>query len=237
MAPADGPVLASFAHPDDAEIAAGGTMAKFAAQGREVHLLVLTNGDRGSNDRETDRAELERIRAEEVVDAGRVLGLAGGRVLDIHDGDLRNTDEVRAEIVREIRRVRPVTVLCPDPTARFFEDSYINHRDHRAAGDVTLDAVFPDAGNPLFFSDQLAEGLEPWSVSEVWLAWTLEPNRDEDVSGFMQTKVDALGRHRSQVDGDLLGYFEEWLPKEAQEAGRRIGVDHAESFRVLTLED
>lgn len=232
-----GPVLASFAHPDDAEIAAGGALAKFAAHGREVHLLVLTNGDRGSNDPDTDRAELERVRAEEVVDAGRVLGLAGGRVLDIHDGDLRNTDEVRAEIVREIRRVRPEIVVTCDPTARFFDDSYINHRDHRTAGDVTLDAVFPDAGNPLFFSDQLAEGLSPWSTAQVWLGWTLEPNHYEDVSGYMETKLEALARHRSQVEGDLLGYFEEWLPKEAAEAGERIGVEHAESFRVLTVED
>ncbi|MEX0989251.1 MAG: PIG-L deacetylase family protein [Actinomycetota bacterium] len=232
-----GPVLASFAHPDDAEIAAGGTLAKFADQGREVHLLVLTNGDRGSNDPSTDRAELERIRAEEVVDAGRVLGLAGGRVLDIHDGDLRNTDEVRAEIVREIRRVRPEIVLTSDPTARFFDDNYINHRDHRTAGDVTLDAVFPDAGNPLFSSEQLGAGLAPWSASQVWLAWTLEPNHDEDVTGYMATKVEALARHRSQVEGDLLGYFEEWLPKDAAAAGSRIDVEHAESFHVLTLED
>jgi LmbE family N-acetylglucosaminyl deacetylase len=202
-----------------------------------VHLLVLTNGDRGSNDPDTDRAELERVRAEEVVDAGRVLGLAGGRVLDIHDGDLRNTDEVRAEIVREIRRVRPEIVVTCDPTARFFDDSYINHRDHRTAGDVTLDAVFPDAGNPLFFSEQLAEGLSPWSTAQVWLGWTLEPNHHEDVSGYMATKLEALARHRSQVEGDLLGYFEEWLPKEAAEAGERIGVEHAESFRVLMVED
>ncbi len=102
---------------------------------------------------------------------------------------------------------------------------------------MTLDAVFPDAGNPLFFSEQLAEGLSPWSTAQVWLGWTLEPNHHEDVSGYMATKLEALARHRSQVEGDLLGYFEEWLPKEAAEAGERIGVEHAESFRVLMVED
>jgi LmbE family N-acetylglucosaminyl deacetylase len=235
--PTEGPVLASFAHPDDAEISAGGALAKFAAQGRPVHLLVLTNGDRGSNDPAADRDELARIRAGEVADAGEVLGLASARVLDVHDGELDNSREVRAEIAREIRQRRPTRIVTCDPTAWFFEDRYFNHADHRTAGAATLDAIFPGAGNPHFFTEQLVDGLEPWSVSDVWLAWTLEPNHYEDVTGHMRTKLDALGRHRSQVEGDMLGYFEEWLPKDAEEAGRGIGVEHAESFRVLALED
>jgi LmbE family N-acetylglucosaminyl deacetylase len=229
--------LASFAHPDDAEISAGGALAKFAASGRPVHLLVLTNGDRGSNDPAADRAELARIRAGEVMDAARVLGLAGTRVLDIHDGELSNSREVQAEVARDIRRTRPTTIVTCDPTAWFFEDRYFNHADHRTAGAATLDGIFPGAGNPHFFSEQLAEGLEPWSVSDVWLGWTLQPNHYEDVSGHMRTKLEALGRHRSQVEGDMLGYFEEWLPKDAHEAGRVIGVEHAEAFRRLALED
>jgi LmbE family N-acetylglucosaminyl deacetylase len=232
---ATGPVLAVFAHPDDAEISAGGTMARWAAEGRPVHLLILTNGDRGSQDPSQDRAELARIRATETADAARVAGLAETRILSIADGELANTREVQAEIAREIRRVRPTIVLTCDPTAWFFGNRYYNHSDHRTAGAVALDAVFPGAGNPHFFSEQLEDGLEPWNVPEVWLGWTLEPNTWQDVTGYMGTKLDALRAHRSQVEGDMLGFFEEWLPLEAAENGRKIGVEHAEGFRVLQL--
>jgi LmbE family N-acetylglucosaminyl deacetylase len=232
----DGPVLAVFAHPDDAEISAGGTLARWAKEGREIHLLVLTNGDRGSDDPKQDRVELARIRKEETAAAAVVLGLAGTRVLDTHDGELENTLEVRAEIARTVRQVRPAIVLSCDPTAWFFGNRYFNHADHRTAGAAALDAVFPGAGNPHFFTEQLAEGLSVWSVPEVWLGWTLEPNHHQDVTGYMEVKLDALAAHRSQVEGDMLGFFREWLPKEAEESGAKIGVQHAEAFRVLSLE-
>ncbi len=231
-----GPVVASFAHPDDAEISSGGTLAKWAERGRDVHLLLLTNGDRGSDDPSRDRAELARTRAAETARAAELLGLASARMLDTHDGELENTAAVRAEIVRSVREIRPATVVTCDPTAWFFQDRYFNHADHRTAGAATLDAIFPGAGNPHFFAEQLADGLSVWNVPEVWMGWTLEPNHHEDVTGFMERKLAALALHRSQVEGDQLGFFEEWLPKEAEEAGRRIGVRHAESFRVLRLE-
>lgn len=232
----DGPVVGIFAHPDDAEIATGGTLAKLAAAGREVHLVILTNGDRGSDDRGTDREELARIRAEETEAAARILGLSTIRVLDTPDGELENTHAVRAAVVRAVRELRPAVVLSVDPTMWFFGNRYINHADHRAAGAVAVDSVFPGAGNPQFFSDQVEEGLEPWKVRELWLAWTNEPNHYEDVSGLMATKLAALAAHRSQVEGDMLGFFEQWLPTEAQEHGRKIGVEHAEAFRRLTVE-
>jgi LmbE family N-acetylglucosaminyl deacetylase len=233
-----------FGHPDDAEISAGGTLARWVAEGRAVHLLVLTNGDRGSDDPTQDRAELAATRRIETANAARLLGLAGCRVLDNHDGDLENSAAVRAEIVRSIRELRPATLLTCDPTAWFFgnpkEDSeesfdYFNHADHRTAGATVLDAVFPGAGNPHFFSEQLAEGLSVWSVPEVWLGWTNEPNRYQDVTGFMEIKLSALFEHKSQVEGDMLGFFREWLPAEAEENGKKIGVQHAEAFRVLKL--
>jgi LmbE family N-acetylglucosaminyl deacetylase len=232
---AEGPVLAVFAHPDDAEIASGGTLARWASEGRPVHLLVLTNGDRGSQDPGQDRALLARVRSEETEAAGRVLGLGGSRILDVHDGELENTLTIRSQIVSEIRLLRPTVVLTCDPTAWFFGDRYFNHTDHRAAGATTLDAVFPAAGNPLFFSEQLGEDLRPWNVPEVWLSWTTEPNHHQDVTGFLEAKMAALAEHRSQVEGEMLGFFDQWLPLEAEEAGRKIGVKHAESFRVLRL--
>jgi LmbE family N-acetylglucosaminyl deacetylase len=229
-----GPVLAVFAHPDDAEIAAGGTLARWASEGRAVHLLVLTNGDRGASTR-VNRRELAETRRRETEEAAAFLGLQGATVLATPDGELENTAEVRREIVRAVRRVRPTTVVSCDPTAVFFGDRYFNHADHRTAGMCALDAVFPAAGNPLFFEELLDEGLEPWTVSEVWLGWTQEPNRHQEVTGFMDAKLKALGLHRSQVV-DQPGFFERWLPLEAEEAGKKIGVTHAESFRVLQLD-
>jgi LmbE family N-acetylglucosaminyl deacetylase len=234
--PGGDPVLAVFAHPDDAEIASGGILARWATEGRPVHLLVLTNGDRGSQDPAQDRGVLARVRTAETEAAGKVLGLAGFRILDVHDGELENSWAIRSQIVSEIRMVRPNVVVTCDPSVWFFGDRYFNHADHRIAGATTLDSVFPAAGNPLFFSEQLATGLQPWSVPEVWLSWTTEPNHHQDVTGFLETKMAALGAHRSQVEGDMLGFFEQWLPLEAEEAGRKIGVKHAESFRVLRLE-
>lgn len=232
---AGGPVVAVFAHPDDAEISAGATLAKWGAAGREVHLLVLTNGDRGSDDAATDRAELARTRARETEAAAKVLGLATTAIMDVHDGELENTAEVRERVVRTIRRVRPSTLVSCDPTAWFFENRYYNHADHRTTGAVALDAVFPGSGNPLFFPEQLTEGLQAHPVTDVWLGWTREPNHHEDVTGFLETKLAALAEHVSQLEADLLGYFEEWIPKEAEEAGRQIGARHAESFRRLDL--
>ncbi|HEX9123586.1 MAG TPA: hypothetical protein VF984_09550 [Actinomycetota bacterium] len=118
---------------------------------------------------------------------------------------------------------------------RFFENRYYNHSDHRTAGVIGLDSVFPGAGNPHYFAEHLAEGLPTHDVVDVWLGWTLEPNHHEDVTGFMDAKLRALAEHRSQLESDGIRFFEDWLPKEAEEAGAKIGVTHAESFRVLDL--
>ena len=231
----DGPILAVFAHPDDAEITAGGTIAKWCSAGRPVHLLILTNGDRGSSDASIDRAELARTRDRETVAAAEVLGVETTAVLGVADGELENTAEVRGRVVRAIREVRPATLVSCDPTAWFLDDRYVNHADHRTAGGIALDAVFPGAGNPHFFPEQLGTGLRAHQVTDVWLGLTGEPNHHEDVTGHLETKLAALAEHESQVAGGMLGYFEEWIPKEAEEAGRKIGVRHAESFRRLDL--
>jgi LmbE family N-acetylglucosaminyl deacetylase len=229
-----GRILAVFAHPDDAEIAVGGTLAKWAAAGHEVHLLILTNGDRGSQDAGRDRAEIAATRAEESRAAGEILGLASVRIFPIHDGELENTAEVRADVVRVIRELRPSTVVSCDPTAWFFEHRYYNHSDHRTAGVIALDAVFPGAGNPHFFSEHLTEGLEPHDVSDIWLGWTNEPNHREDITGFLRRKIDALAAHVSQL-AEGIAFFEDELEKEAKAEGESLGVEHAETFRRLDL--
>ena len=229
-----GPVLAVFAHPDDMEIAAGGTLTKWATAGREVHLFVLTNGDRGSQDPGLDRAELARTRARETEAAAESMALASVRIGSIPDGELENTATVREPVVRRIREVRAETVVSVDPTAVFFENRYYNHSDHRIAGWVALDACFPGSGNPHFFAEQLHEGLGTQDVHDVWLGWTNEPNHHEDITGFLGRKVEALARHESQL-AEGIRFFEEFLGREATEAGEKIGVEHAEEFRVLDL--
>ena len=233
-APRTGPVLGIFAHPDDAEICAGGTMAKWSAAGREVHLLVLTNGDRGSSDRSRDRAELAATRLIETEAGAQVMGCVSARSLGIHDGELANTYDVREAVIRRIREVRAETVVSVDPTAWFFENRYYNHSDHRTAGEIALDAVFPGAGNPHYFSEHLEQGLDVSEVHDIWLGWTNEANHVEDISGSFDTKIAALAKHDSQLT-EGIRFFEEFLAKEAVELGEKIGASHAEDFRVLDL--
>lgn len=229
-----GPVLGVFAHPDDAEICAGGVLAKWAATGRDVHLLILTNGDRGSQDPSKDRGELAATRLRESEEAAEVLGLASVWVGSISDSELENTAEVREGVVRRIREVRAETVVACDPTAVFFEGRYYNHSDHRASGFVALDACYPGSGNPHFFPEQLAQGLLTQDVYDLWLGWTNEPNHAEDISGYFATKVAALAKHDSQLS-EGIRFYEDFLGKDAVEAGDKIGVEHAEEFRVLDL--
>ena len=232
--PRTGPALAVFAHPDDAEICAGGVLAKWASGGREVHLLILTNGDRGSTDPTASRAELAAARREETEAAAEVMGLASARVLSTHDGELENTSIIREAVTRRIREVRAETVVSCDPTAVFFENRYYNHSDHRTAGWIALDSCFPGSGNPHFFSEQLGEGLRTQDVFDVWLGWSNEPNRTEDVSGFFDPKIQALARHASQLT-EGIRFWDEAMRKEAKASGEKMGVELAEEFRVLDL--
>ncbi|MGI8983623.1 MAG: PIG-L deacetylase family protein [Acidimicrobiales bacterium] len=222
--------LAVYAHPDDPEISCGATLARWAAAGAAVHVLVLTRGEKGSHDPSADLAALAGRRRAEMEAAGAVLGLAGRAQLSIDDGELVNDAGVRSEIVAAIRRTRPEVVVCPDPTAVIFGDSYFNHSDHRVAGWATLDAVSPAAGNPHYFP--AAGRAHP--VGSVLLSGTLEPNVWVDVSASLDAKVDALLCHASQLDGSE-ELFRDVLRARAEAEGAAAGVRYAESFRRLTL--
>jgi LmbE family N-acetylglucosaminyl deacetylase len=125
-------------------------------------------------------------------------------------------------------------VICPDPTAVFFGDRYFNHSDHRVTGWATLDAVAPGAGNPHYFPEQLAGGLTIHQVSAVYLSGTLEPNCWVDIGADIETKIDALFCHESQLV-ETGEWFREFLRERAEEAGRTAGVRYAEGFRRLTF--
>jgi LmbE family N-acetylglucosaminyl deacetylase len=223
-------VLGVYAHPDDPEISCGGTMARWAREGAEVHVLICTRGEKGSPDPDQDPDELARIRLDEMAAAADVLGLSGHRSLDYGDGELENTADLRRQIVAVIRDVRPEVVICPDPTAVFFGNSYYNHHDHRATGWAALDAVAPAAGNPHYFP----ESGPTHQVRAVYLSATLEPDVWVDISDTLDVKIEALFRHQSQLTetGD---FFRAFLRERAEEGGRVAGVPHAEGFRRLTL--
>jgi LmbE family N-acetylglucosaminyl deacetylase len=223
-------VLGVYAHPDDPEISCGGTLARWAQAGSEVHVLICTRGEKGSPDPEQDPDELARTRLTEMDAAAEVLALAGHRSLDYGDGEIENTVEVRGRIVEEIRRVRPEVVVCPDPSAVFFGNSYYNHHDHRATGWAALDAVAPAAGNPHYFP----EAGPVHKVNAVYLSATMEPDVWVDVTETLELKIEALFRHASQLT-ETGEFFRSFLRERAEEGGRIAGVPYAEGFRRLML--
>jgi LmbE family N-acetylglucosaminyl deacetylase len=223
-------VLGVYAHPDDPEISCGGTLARWAKEGSEVHVLICTRGEKGSPDPKQDPDALAAIRMEEIGAAAEVLGLAGHQSLDNDDGELENTVELRERIVSVIREVKPDVVVCPDPTAVFFGNSYYNHHDHRAAGWATLDAVAPAAGNPHYFP----KAGPTHHVAAVYLSATMEPDVWIDISDTLDVKIEALFRHTSQLT-ETGEFFRAFLRERAEEAGRVAGVRYAEGFRRLTL--
>jgi LmbE family N-acetylglucosaminyl deacetylase len=225
-----GVALAIYAHPDDPDVSCGGSLAAWAAAGCSVHTLICTDGGKGTSDPDCDPDELVRLRGAEAAAAAEVLGLRGQRHLGLPDGGLVDDDAFRGALVAEIRRVRPDTVLCPDPTAVFFGQDYFNHRDHRITGFAVLDAVAPAAAMPRYFP----EAGPPHQVSTVLLSGTLEPDVWVDVTSTVDRKGEAVGCHRSQFpDG------EEWAATAvrvaAEDAGRQAGVPCAEGFRRLRL--
>jgi LmbE family N-acetylglucosaminyl deacetylase len=226
--------LAVYAHPDDPEVSAGGTLARWAAEGAEVWVLVTTRGDKGTSDPAVDPDELAARRLTETAGSVEVLGLAGSRHLAHGDGDLEDDRALRAEICRVVRELRPDAVLCPDPTAVFFGDGYFNHRDHRVTGWATLDAIAPAAGLPHYFAEQIAEGLAPHHVGDVYLSGTLEPNCWIDISDHLERKIDAIFCHESQLE-DTGEALRDFLRRRAEHDGRQAGLRYAEPFRRLTF--
>ncbi len=227
-------VLAVYAHPDDPEISAGGTLANWAAAGTQVWVLITTRGEKGTSDPNADLEALAKKRLVETAAAADLLGLAGHFYFDYGDGELKDDTRLREQIVRLVRELKPDAVLCPDPTAVFFGDSYFNHRDHRITGWATLDAVAPAAGNPHYFPEHLAEGMSVHAVDTVYLSGTLEPNFWIDISETLELKIDALFCHASQLI-ETGEWFREFLRDGAEEAGRVAGVAYAEAFRKLNF--
>lgn len=193
-------ILVVLAHPDDPEFFCGGTLAHWVKNGHEVHYCLITNGNKGSDDPEMTPEKLSDLRAIEQRNAANIIGTGDIVNLGYDDGMLVADLSVRKDVVREIRKVKPDILVSCDPLNFFPNENYINHPDHRTAGQIALDAVFPASGNRMFFPELISdEGLEPHSVEEVWLSLTAQPNVTMDITGTFETKLKALHEHKSQI--------------------------------------
>ncbi len=221
------------AHPDDAEFTVAGTVAKWTREGVAVVYVICTDGSRGSNDPQIRPQQLVGIRRAEQEAAARVLGVEEVVYLGYEDGTLQPSLALRRDLTREIRRYRPDIVVCPDPTVRYYGDVYLNHPDHRAAGDAALDAVFPSARTRYIFPELLAEGLEPHKVREVYVRGSTSPNLWVDISDTIELKIEALKKHESQVSRSE--GWQERVRARAQQAAEGQDMDYAESFKRIVL--
>jgi len=223
-------VLAVYAHPDDADVGAGGTLARWASSGCDVHLVVCTDGGRGTMDPAVSPEVLARQRRSELAAATALVGITSHEVLGLPDGELEDGQDLRAELVTRIRQVRPDAVLGHDPTAVFFGQDYFNHRDHRAAGWALLDACAPASALPHYFPN----AGPAHQVGVVYLSGTLQPDVWVDVTGTIEVKAAAVECHRSQFPGGD-GWAGSAVRGRAEEEGRRAGVAFAEGFRRVRL--
>lgn len=222
------------AHPDDAEFGVAGTVAKWAREGTKFTYVICTDGSKGTDDPNLTPDILVPLRQQEQRAAAKVLGVEEVVFLGHEDGTLYPTLELRRDLARVIRVYKPDVVFCPDPTTRYARGEYINHPDHRAAGEAALCAIFPDARNRWMFPDLLAEGLEPFIVHEVYLMQSLAPTVWVDIGETMELKLLALSQHKSQVDAMQAGVAEMirgWARLNAQ--GQPM--EYAECFKRLVL--
>lgn len=226
-------VLVVLAHPDDPEFFCGGTLAQWARQGKEIRYLLLTCGDKGSDSPDVTPEMLCADRQVEQRNAADIIGAKQVQFLSYRDGELVNSPEVRRDIVREIRRFRPGVVVTCDPTTFLRTGGYINHADHRIAGAAALDAVFPAAGNLMYFPELIREeGLQPHKPKEIWVSLTEQPDTWVDVTDTIGVKMAALKEHKSQIKNP------DDLEKRMRDRLRRKDVDrefYAEGFRVVRL--
>lgn len=220
--------LVIAAHPDDAEFGCGGTVAGWTAAGCQVTYILCTNGDKGTRDTEMTSPQLAELREREQRAAADTLGVAEIVWLGYPDGDLIDVPNtvLREQIVRVIRRVKPDVVFTHDP-----QRPYQLHSDHRQAGRVAIDAVFPAARDRLYHPQHEAEGLEPHKVGTMYLWGTDVPDAWFDISETLDRKVAALRRHVSQI-ADPEGLAER-MAGWARNIGEPRGLSYAEAFKQL----
>lgn len=227
--------LVVFAHPDDAEFLCGGTVARWIREGTEVVYVCATDGSAGWNGPDRSREEIADIREEELREAANVLGVGGVTFLGNRDGSLEPNLDLRRAVTREVRRARPNVIVTFDPSKRWFGRSYINHPDHRAIGDAVLAVVACDAPTRPQFPELLEEGIDPYSVPELWLATgPSDADTRVDIGETIDLKIKAVQAHRSQLenmgDSDWEAMIRKWGTAAAED-----GMEFAEPFRTFRL--
>jgi LmbE family N-acetylglucosaminyl deacetylase len=232
---APGKVLVVTAHPDDVDFGVAGSVALWRKAGVQVRYCVVTDGDAGGSDRSVSRRDMARIRRLEQQEAAAEVGVDDVVFLGHPDGRLAATIELRRDVSREIRRMRPDRVVCQSPD-RIWGRLGASHPDHLAAGEATVCAVYPDARNPFAHPELLDEGLEPWSVSQLWIMGAPEVTHVVDVTDTFERKMAALRCHRSQIAdaAALETRVRGWLAEVARRAGLPEGR-LAESYRAVQL--
>ena len=221
-------VMVIAAHPDDPEFGCGGTVAKWAAEGKRITYVLLTSGDKGSHDPAIRPGQLASMREIEQRNAAAAAGVENVVFLRYADGIVENTLALRAQLAGIVRRHKPHIVLAIDPWK-----TYQLHPDHRAAGYAALDAIWA-AREWHIFAEQLVGEEDPWRVTEVYLFWTDNADHWVDISSTIDTRIEALACHVSQVGADRQK-LDERIRERAREAGKEHGFEYAEGFKRIKL--
>jgi LmbE family N-acetylglucosaminyl deacetylase len=213
-------VLVVIAHPDDVDFGAAGSVATWTDAGIDVTYCVVSDGAAGGHDRSVSRRDMAELRRVEQTTAAKVVGVDDLVFLGYPDGRLEPTLDLRRDLTRAIRQVRPQRVLSPSPE-RNYQRIFASHPDHLAAGEAALCAVYPDARNPFAHPELLDEGLEPWVVNEVWMMATSSADVFVDITEAIDRKLDALRSHVSQHEnpGMLDELIRGWGAMIAEAAG------------------
>lgn len=236
------------AHPDDADFGTAGTSALWAKQGKKIVWVIMTDGTEGSEVPSLGDTEFMLEREHEQRMAAEVLGVQAVEFLRFPDGHLTNDEAARKAVVRLIRKYRPRVVLTHDPSQHIFapdpdekpdDTAYLNHPDHRATGNIVLDAIFPAVGNPRSYRELLSEGLLPFRVHELYLFHTGQDNTFVDISDTIELKAQGLRQHVTQFGPEpkMLDRLYERAAAVAKEANKKKGLDmkYAEAFRRVKL--
>ena len=229
--------MSIHAHPDDQEFTVAGTLARWAKTGCEIISVIITSGDAGSNDPAHAagyKPTLASIRESEQSAANETLGIRETVYMRQPDGELEPTIALRKEVTKLIRHYKPDVVVTGDPQAVFYGNGYINHPDHRAAAQLALYAAFPSAGSRLLFAELLEAGYEPHNVKRVYIHGSERPDTWVDIAESIDIKIAALKKHVSQLgDWDPEKMIREW----AEEEGKEKGLQYAEAYKVMILEE
>jgi LmbE family N-acetylglucosaminyl deacetylase len=225
-------VLVVVAHPDDADVGAGGTVATLVRQGAQVTYVIVTNGSTGSSDRTMSGDRLARIRETEQRNAARTLGVAHVEFLGYADGEVEDTRDLRRDITRQIRIWRPDLVIAQNP--RRTRNLFASHRDHRVTGGVVLDCVYPLARDHLAFPE-LLPAYEPHKVGEIYVVKWQEPDHElaVDISDTMDLKLAAIACHESQFPD--FPAMEARVRDRCAALGAPTGYAYAETFDRIFL--